>query len=153
VEKCRFTDSKKGGGIFVLDGASGTFTDCEASGNAYSGIEVRDSGTNPTVEKCRSTNNQEAGIGVCDGASGTFTDCEASGNAYSGIQVEGSGTNPTVEKCRSTNNQNAGIAVLLGASGTFRNNTLSENGSWFFRSNWYVEDGSSPVRIGNTPNE
>ncbi|MDO4570597.1 MAG: caspase family protein, partial [Planctomycetia bacterium] len=33
VERCRFTDGKQGG-IFVYDGASGTFTDCEASRNA-----------------------------------------------------------------------------------------------------------------------
>ncbi|MBE6425614.1 MAG: hypothetical protein E7029_06455 [Planctomycetaceae bacterium] len=147
VEKCRFMDNQEAG-IGVCDGASGTFTDCEASGNALSGIGVGDSGTNPTVEKCRFTNNQEAGIFVFQGASGTFTDCEASGNAYSGIDVRDSGTNPTVEKCRFMDSKKgSGIYIWQGASGTFRNNTLSGNAK-----NWYVEDGSSPVRVGNTPN-
>ncbi|MBQ4144098.1 MAG: right-handed parallel beta-helix repeat-containing protein, partial [Thermoguttaceae bacterium] len=114
-----------------------------------SGIQVRDSGTNPTVEKCRFTNNQRAGIVVYDGASGTFTDCDASGNAYSGIQVRGSGTNPTVEKCRFTDGKQNGIFVNEGASGTFRNNTLSGNAG----GNWFVGSDCSPVRVGNTPNE
>ncbi|MBQ4143202.1 MAG: right-handed parallel beta-helix repeat-containing protein, partial [Thermoguttaceae bacterium] len=114
-------------GFVVCSGASGTFTDCESSGNALSGIEVSDSGTNPTVEKCRFTNNQQAGIVVYDGASGTFTDCEASENAESGILVRDSGTNPTVEKCRFTNNQDAGILVSKGASGTFTDCEASEN--------------------------
>jgi len=113
-------------GFRISDGASGTFTDCEASGNALAGIEVLDSGTNPTVEKCRST-NQRVGIWVNSGASGTFTDCEASGNALSGIEVCDSGTNPTVEKCRFTNNQQAGIGVCDGASGTFTDCEASGN--------------------------
>ena len=106
-------------GFLVYNGASGTFTDCEASGNAYPGIEVLDSGTNPTVEKCRFTDGKQKGIFVHDGASGTFTDCEASGNALSGIEVRGSGTDPTVKNCRFTDGQSFGIDVSDGALGTF----------------------------------
>ena len=108
-------------GIAIFRGASGTFTDCEASGNALAGIAVRDSGTNPTVENCRFMDSKKSsGIVVYDGASGTFTDCEAIGNAYSGIQVRDSGTNPTVEKCRFTDSkESCGILVWQGASGTF----------------------------------
>ena len=107
-------------GIAIFRGASGTFTDCEASGNARSGIVVRDSGTDPTVEKCRFTDSKEdCGIFVYDGASGTFKDCEASGNALSGIEVRGSGTTPTVKNCRFTDGQSFGIDVSDGALGTF----------------------------------
>ena len=115
-------------GFLVYNGASGTFTDCEASGNAYPGIEVLDSGTNPTVEKCRFTDGKQKGIFVHDGASGTFTDCEASGNALSGIEVRGSGTNPTVEKCRFTDSKKGGgIYIYDGASGTFTDCEASGN--------------------------
>ncbi|MBQ4144547.1 MAG: right-handed parallel beta-helix repeat-containing protein, partial [Thermoguttaceae bacterium] len=143
---CRFTNNQEAG-IVVCCGASGTFTDCEASGNAWSGIIVRYSGTNPTVEKCRFTDSKEgSGILVSKGASGTFTDCESSGNAYSGIQVRDSGTNPTVEKCRFTDGKQSGIFVYDGASGTFRNNTLSGN-----RRNWKIEANCTPECVDNTP--
>ena len=76
-------------GFVVCSGASGTFTDCESSGNALDGIAVRDSGTNPTVEKCRFTDSKESsGIFVCDGASGTFQENTLSGNAKGNWYVD-----------------------------------------------------------------
>ena len=115
-------------GFSISNRARGRFTNCEASGNAMTGIAVIGSGTNPTVEKCRFTDSKEdCGIFVYDGASGTFKDCEASGNAMSGIAVQDSGTDPTVEKCRSTNNQQVGILVCSGASGTFTDCEASRN--------------------------
>ncbi|MBQ2821707.1 MAG: right-handed parallel beta-helix repeat-containing protein [Thermoguttaceae bacterium] len=67
--------------MFVHDGASGTFTDCEASGNANAGIVVQDSGTAPTVRGCQILNNHGTGILVLKPASGIFRNNRLSGNA------------------------------------------------------------------------
>lgn len=148
VHKCRFHHGKASG-IFV-DDSDGTFTECEADGNAGCGILVN--GASPTVKKCRFTNNGSDGIAVGYLGQAKFTECEVSGNRGSGIYVTSSDDltypDPVVEGCRILNN-GKGVVMVEYAGGTFRNNTLENQGG-----NWHIESRDcEPVREGNSPNE
>ena len=133
-------------GLFVCEGAAGTFTSCESRRNQF-GVTVIGAGTAPTVKKCQFSENQLSGIFALGKALGEFIDCETSGNDL-GIVLKDCGTNSKVERCRIVKNQ-IGVYITEAAQGIFRNNILFGNKT----ENWHIEKNCFPLRIQNMPNE
>jgi len=85
VEKCHFSKNKLGG-IFALNGAFGTFTDCESRGNDL-GLVLKDRGTNPKAERCRMVKNN-IGIYIMESAQGVFRNNILMGNEKKNWYIE-----------------------------------------------------------------
>ena len=126
VTRCRLEMSVPSGGIYVHDGAGGTFSDCFVSGNALVGLEIRGPESSPVFQRCRfsasAEDPDENEILVCRGASGTFIDCEAHC-----FEARGKGTAPRVRNCRFFGGKEGGIFVHRGACGIFHDCTVSDS--------------------------
>ncbi len=127
VMHCRLEKSVRSGGIFVHDGAGGTFSDCFVSENVLVGLEIRGLESSPVFQRCRFSASAEEDpdeneILVCRGASGTFIDCEAHR-----FEARGKGTAPMVKNCRFFGGKEGGIFVHRGACGIFHGCTVSDS--------------------------
>ena len=114
--RCKIHDGKASG-VKIFENGLGTFTDCEIYANAFSGIEIKESG-NPSFTSCKVHDGKLCGVYVHDNGLGKFTDCEIYANAYSGIEVKESG-NPTFVGCKIYNGKQSGVKVHTNGLGSF----------------------------------
>jgi F-box protein 11 len=139
VRCCRIHDGKTGE-IFVYDSGRGTVEDCDITGNASAGVQIR-SGGDLTVRGCRIRDHK--GFGVVagldvedesllddapteDNGRGTVEDCDITGNV-TGVGI-GRGTDLIVRSCRIRDNEIGGVGVLGNGQGTIEDCDISGNG-------------------------
>ncbi|MFV8131341.1 right-handed parallel beta-helix repeat-containing protein [Streptomyces syringium] len=95
--------------LLVDDGAP-DLSDLRITTRSAVGIEVRGTGSRPTVRRCAVDNPGGVGISVLDGAGGVFEDCEVVAAGQSGVAVHGGG-HPRLERCRVHHTSGAGLSL------------------------------------------
>jgi F-box protein 11 len=106
------------GGLFVWNEGRGTFLDCDISGHAYSGVEIKQGG-NPILRRCKvHGQGNHNGVMIWDHGKGTLEECEVFGNRYAGIRVSEE-SDPVVRRCKIHDGQATGIYVCENGRGLF----------------------------------
>jgi hypothetical protein len=128
VLRCTVKNNAKNGIVFEA-GVTGTLVATECRLNGASGVELRNSGTRPTIQSCALVDNQLAGISVKDGAAVSVlekTRCQ--GNKDAGMAAAGEGVELTVVDAICESNV-VGIAVQDYARGSIRDSTIRDSES------------------------
>ena len=126
VLRCTVKNNAKNGIVFEA-GVTGTLVATECRLNGASGVELRNSGTRPTIQSCALVDNQLAGISVKDGAAVKVlekTRCQ--GNKDAGMAAAGEGVELTVVDAICEGNV-VGIAVQEFAKGSIRDSTIRDS--------------------------
>jgi nitrous oxidase accessory protein NosD len=123
VLRCTVKNNAKNGIVFEA-GVTGTVVATECRLNGASGVELRNSGTRPTLQSCALVDNQLAGISVKDGAAvNVLEKTRCQGNKDAGMAAAGEGVELTVVDAICENN-GVGIAVQEFAKGSIRDSTI-----------------------------
>lgn len=116
-----------GGGIGIMNGASGIVRDNHCFENLYAGIG-HSVGATPLVAKNVCYNNVRAGIGVSEGSSPIVRDNDCHHNRRAGIGIRsGAQTRPVIEQNHCHQNGMAGIGTEDHAEPIIRNNLCEKN--------------------------
>ncbi len=125
-------------GIGFYQGATGRAERNHCESNRESGFLITGAGSNPVIEKNRSTKNEKYGVWVENGSGAVIRSNECTGN-YGGIGVKGADTKPLIVGNTCSNNT-VGIAVEKQAypaefddNRTFGNKQYQTNRSAVFR--------------------
>jgi parallel beta-helix repeat protein len=78
VRQCQIRDGKQDG-VLVWQGGRGTIEGCDISGNACSGVEIRE-GCNPSIKMCKINRNAEHAFSVHGNVRGVIEDCDLRSN-------------------------------------------------------------------------
>jgi len=129
IRRNRIHDGKEAG-LYIYDGARGTYEDNDVFANGKCEFAVS-AGADPVVRRNRIHDGKEAGLYIYDGGRGTYEDNDIFGNALGGIVVNGE-ADPVVRRNRIHDGKEAGVHIEEGARGTFEKNHLwsNEDGSW-----------------------
>uniref|UniRef100_A0A0N4Z5C7 F-box only protein 11 n=1 Tax=Parastrongyloides trichosuri TaxID=131310 RepID=A0A0N4Z5C7_PARTI len=126
-------------GIFICDGARGTYEDCEIARNNLAGVWVKNH-ANPFFRRCHIHHGRDVGIFTFEYGMGFFEKCDIHGNRISGIEVKNH-ANPTVVRCEVHHGQTGGIYVHEKGRGQFMENRIYANA---FAGIW-ITAGSDPT--------
>ena len=116
IQRCRIRDGAAGG-IFIYDGALGLIEDCNISGTALAGIEVKEA-SNPTVRRTRVHDGEVGGIFVNNRGAGVYEDCDIYRNGLGGVEVK-DGSTPTFRRCKMREGKQGGVFIHTNGLGTF----------------------------------
>lgn len=133
-----------GGGIGVMNGATGLIEGNVCTENFYAGIGHDNASPVVTGNTC--TGNIRAGIGISEGASPVVRVNRLSKNRRAGIGIRtGVGTRPVVEENECVENDMAGIACEEESAPVIRNNRCRGNAA----AGIGARSGARPIIVGN----
>ena len=115
---------------FGVDGAQGTYTDCEVTGTNRFGVLVQ-GGANPRFERLLVHDASDIGLSVTDGATGTYLDCavrNCTRTADSGAVHIHDAAAPTVRGLTISGHEGRGLSLRNGARGSFSGVEIDEVG-------------------------
>ncbi|XP_065051741.1 F-box only protein 11-like [Rhopilema esculentum] len=138
VARCKVVECENVG-IFVTDGAQGTYEDNEIYNNRLAGLWVK-GGANPVVRRNSIHHGRDAGLFIFDGGLGYFEENNVYSNRIAGFEIR-SGANPTVVRCQIYGGSTGGIYVHDDGRGEFIGNKIHSN---TFAGVW-ITSGSNPT--------
>eukprot|EP00112_Aurelia_sp_Birch-Aquarium-sp1_P013583 Seg2885.4 transcript_id=Seg2885.4/GoldUCD/mRNA.D3Y31 product="F-box only protein 11" protein_id=Seg2885.4/GoldUCD/D3Y31 len=138
ISRCKIKECENVG-IFVTDGAQGTYEDNEISHNRLAGFWVK-GGANPVVRRNAIHHGRDAGLFIFDGGLGYFEENSVHSNRIAGFEIR-SGANPTVVRCQIYGGSTGGIYVHDDGRGEFISNKIHSN---TFAGVW-ITSGSNPT--------
>ncbi|GMT11235.1 hypothetical protein PFISCL1PPCAC_2532 [Pristionchus fissidentatus] len=124
VRHCAITDCENVG-VYITDGATGCFEDCEIARNALAGVWVKNQ-ANPFFRRCHIHNGRDVGIFTFEYGMGFFEKCNIHSNRISGIEVK-QHANPTVVRSDVHDGLTGGIYVHEKGRGQFMENRIYGN--------------------------
>ena len=133
----------RGSGVYVHDGATGTFEDNDITGSGLAGVEVRDGG-DPIMRRNRIPGGAQGGLFVHTDGGGRFEHNEITGNGLTGVEVA-TRARPLVQGNRIADNGESGVFVHAAGRGRFAANDITGNG----RSGVEVMTDATPEVVGN----
>ncbi len=149
LSRCRFSGAVvnpftgRNAGIRLAAYATGTVSDCDASGNSNAGILLEDE-AQFTLERNTTTENQVVGIAFLSYTGGTARQNNCSANGLGGILVAGNAA-PLLIQNTCNDNGDLGIAYFEGGGGVARQNECRGNGDY----DLFIDELSSPVLVDN----
>ncbi|XP_057303368.1 F-box only protein 11-like isoform X1 [Hydractinia symbiolongicarpus] len=138
ILRCKITECENVG-LFISEGAQGTYEDNDICANRLAGIWVK-SGANPIMKRNEVHHGKDAGFFIFDGGMGYYEENDVHSNRIAGIEVR-SGANPTVVRCHIHHGFTGGIYVHDDGRGEFMCNRIHTN---TFAGVW-VTSGSNPT--------
>jgi parallel beta-helix repeat protein len=146
VKKSAFRQNAKSG-VVIETGSNASVTDCESRKNGGSGVEVRLTGTSPTLKANTCTDNGGSGIVVKDGASANILEKnQMILNTEAGIAAVGAGVNVKIESAICDQNL-IGITIQKGAKARIADSTITSS----FEAGIHFDGAASGSEVtGNT---
>ncbi|GMS80229.1 hypothetical protein PENTCL1PPCAC_2404, partial [Pristionchus entomophagus] len=124
VRHCQINDCENVG-VYITDGATGCFEDCEIARNALAGVWVKNQ-ANPFFRRCHIHSGRDVGIFTFEYGMGFFEKCNIHSNRISGIEVK-QHANPTVVRSDVHDGLTGGIYVHEKGRGQFMENRIYGN--------------------------
>ncbi|KAF8385431.1 dre-1 [Pristionchus pacificus] len=124
VRHCKIADCENVG-VYITDGATGCFEDCEIARNALAGVWVKNQ-ANPFFRRCHIHSGRDVGIFTFEYGMGFFEKCNIHSNRISGIEVK-QHANPTVVRSQVHDGLTGGIYVHEKGRGQFMENQIYGN--------------------------
>ncbi len=109
-KKCRIHDGEWRG-VFVSEGGTGTFEDCDIYSQGYTGIRVDGTDSNPRFANCKVHGSRKSGVLIGSGASGLFLGCEFYANSEAGARIGGPGSKPILRNCTARDGGGQGFEI------------------------------------------
>jgi len=106
VSQCLISDSENVG-IFVTDGAQGTYEDCEIKNVKLAGVWVRNQAS-PVMRRNKVHHGRDVGFFIFDYGLGYYEGNDVYNNRIAGFEIR-SGANPTVVGCKVHHGMTGGI--------------------------------------------
>lgn len=124
LSQCVISDSENVG-IFVTDGAQGTYEDCEITNMKLAGVWVRNHAS-PVMRRNKVHHGRDVGFFIFDYGLGYYEGNDVHNNRIAGFEIR-SGANPTVVGCRIHHGMTGGIYCHDDARGEFLENKIYSN--------------------------
>ncbi|XP_074628345.1 uncharacterized protein LOC141886183 isoform X2 [Acropora palmata] len=124
VSQCLISDSENVG-IFVTDGAQGTYEDCEIKNVKLAGVWVRNQAS-PVMRRNKVHHGRDVGFFIFDYGLGYYEGNDVYNNRIAGFEIR-SGANPTVVGCKVHHGMTGGIYCHDDAHGEFLENKIFSN--------------------------
>ncbi|XP_067019101.1 F-box only protein 11-like isoform X2 [Acropora muricata] len=124
VSQCLISDSENVG-IFVTDGAQGTYEDCEIKNVKLAGVWVRNQAS-PVMRRNKVHHGRDVGFFIFDYGLGYYEGNDVYNNRIAGFEIR-SGANPTVVGCKVHHGMTGGIYCHDDARGEFLENKIFSN--------------------------
>eukprot|EP00794_Sanderia_malayensis_P017733 gene17733-19505_t len=138
VVRCKIADCENVG-IFLTEGAQGTYEENEVCNNRLAGFWVKGN-ANPVVRRNVIHHGRDAGLFIFDGGLGYFEENNVHSNRIAGFEIR-SGANPTVVRCQIYGGSTGGVYVHDDGRGEFIGNKIHSN---TFAGVW-ITSGSNPT--------
>lgn len=124
LSQCLISDSENVG-IFVTDGAQGTYEDCEITNVKLAGVWVRNQAS-PVMRRNKVHHGRDVGFFIFDYGLGYYEGNDVYNNRIAGFEIR-SGANPTVVGCRVHHGMTGGVYCHDDARGEFLENKIYSN--------------------------
>lgn len=100
-----------------ITGGAAEVEDCIFESLSLACVEIKGSGTSPTLRRCVMRNGAQTGMMVHGGAQVVAEECQFTGNAFAGVEVVGEATRATLHRCTATQGREDGFYFHSGAGG------------------------------------
>jgi nitrous oxidase accessory protein NosD len=107
---CRSKELRMRAGGLVINSGAGTVRSCTVSDCWMMGVLVRGSGSDVTMDRCRTVRNWNSGVSVQKDAVLRMVECESADNAFHGLHVD-EASNVSVMRCKLCFNERSGANV------------------------------------------